>query len=116
VCLCATRESYFLKFWETTKMSNCAFVSRVFQIPFAGLKKGKVLVEHIRLTSSITKRNLYQIPTGLLHQLTVLPTNNACLSLRALKHTSKFSRGKGEKAVDEDEEDDEDTSSTDISV
>jgi hypothetical protein len=91
-------------------MSNCAFVSRVFQIPFSGLKKGKVLVEHIRLTSSITR------PTGLLHQLTVLPTNNACLSLRALKHTSKFSRGKGEKAVDEDEEDDEDTSSTDISV
>ncbi len=98
-------------------MSNCAFVSRVFQIPFAGFKKGKVLVEHIRLTSSITRRNLYKISTGLkLHQLTVLPTNNACLSLRALKHTSKFSRGKGEKAVDDDEEDDEDTSSTDISV
>ncbi len=106
----------FQMFWEITKMSNCAFVSRVFQIPFAGFKKGKVLVEHTRLTSSITRQNLYQIPTSLMHQLTVLPTNNACLSLRALKHTSKFSRGKGEKVVDEDEEDDEDTSSTDISV
>lgn len=98
-------------------MTNCAFVSRVFKISFADFKKGKVLIEHIRLTSSITRRNLYQVPSGVLHQLTVLPNNNARLSLRALKHTSKFSRGKGEKVVgDEDEEDDENASSTDISV
>ena len=96
-------------------MANCSFIPRIISIPFTGLRKGICLVEHVRLTSSISKQNLYQISIGLLHQRTVLPNHYSCLSLRALKHTSKFSRGRGEKVVEEDEEEDE-NASTDISV
>lgn len=96
-------------------MANCSIISRIFPIPITGLRKGRCLVGHVRLTSSITRRNLHQISIGLLHQPRVLPIHNSCLSLRALKHTSKFSRGRGEKVVEEDEEEDE-NASTDISV
>jgi hypothetical protein len=96
---------------------NCSAVSRIFSIPFAGVRQGKVLAEQIRLNSSITRRNSYQISTAFSYQLTVLLNKNSYLSLRALKHTSKFSRGKGEKVVVEDEEDeDEENASINISV
>jgi hypothetical protein len=107
-------ESVFENLFCNNRMANCSFISRIFPIPFTGLRKGICLIEHVRLTSSISKQNLYQISIGLLHQRTVLPNHYSCLSLRALKHTSKFSRGRGEKVVEEDEEDE--NASTDISV
>ena len=95
-------------------MANSSVFSRIF--PILELRKRIFLkVEHIRLISSVTRRNSYPIVSVISNQIRVIPNNNCCLSLRALKHTSKFSRGKGEKVVDEDEEEDE-NALIDISV
>lgn len=92
---------------------------RIFRVSFAKLRQTKIISEPVScaLLPEAT-RDFHCLSNGLLHQpfLTALQ-HNSCASQTALKHTTKFSRGKEGKdqAVDQNDEE-EDDASADISV
>ncbi|XP_057369232.1 mitochondrial transcription rescue factor 1-like [Daphnia carinata] len=98
-------------------MTNCSVMTRIFLVNFARARQAKVISEFAgRVLWPVLRRDVHRLSDILRCQpLVTKLQHNPCASQRALKHTSKFSRGKGGKqqSVDENDEEDED-STTDI--
>ncbi|KAK4010742.1 hypothetical protein OUZ56_019875 [Daphnia magna] len=98
-------------------MTNSSMMTRISLVSFARLRQVQAIPEHAgRVLFPVAKRGFHRLSDILRCQPLVTELqHNPCTYQRALKHTSKFSRGKEgkEQPIDKNDEEDDD-STTDI--